>query len=77
MLLLLASTPPTGSNYARQVIKKIVHVLIRALLPKGTIILIPSSLSIYTSSVEPIRYTHAFKLLFTLISRIHLICFHR
>lgn len=60
MQLLLASTPPTGSNYARQVIKKIVHVLIRALLPEGAIILVPSTLSIYTSSVEPIRYIYIY-----------------
>lgn len=57
MQLLLARTPPTGSNYARQVITKLVHVLGRVLLPKGAIILVPNNSSIYTSSVEAIRYT--------------------
>lgn len=57
MQLLLARTPPTGSNYARQVITKLVHVLGRALLPKGAIILVSSNSSIYTSPVKAIRYT--------------------
>lgn len=57
MQLLLARTPPTGSNYARQVITKLVNILGRALLPKGAIILVRSNSSISTSSVEGIRYT--------------------
>lgn len=57
MQLLLARTPPTGSNYARQVITKLVHVLVRALLPKGAIILVPSTFSICMSSVGTISYT--------------------
>lgn len=57
MQLLLARTPPTGSNYARQVITKLVHVLGRALLPEGAIILIFSNSSIYTFSVKAIGFT--------------------